>query len=136
MSAYTVYSSKLAKLMQCDFGKVVCIVKLLRKDMPQHMNENPQKHIMLMLDANSKTSHTCEEQLHHYQQQMQQNKELFYAGNWPLAHVSALLHAWWQSTHPYHPFVPQDQMVACEEEEALPVTSYICQWKRSRKRNV
>ena len=61
--------------VQCDFGKVGCVVKLLRKDMPQHMNEKTQRHIMLMLDANSKTAHSCEEQFYHYQQQMQQNEE-------------------------------------------------------------
>ena len=35
---------------------------------------------------------------------------------------------------PISPFHSPGPDGACEEEEALPVTSYICQWKRPRKR--
>ena len=61
--------------VQCDFSKVGCVVKLLRKEMPQHMNENTQKHILLMLNTNSKISHDYEEQFCHLQQQMKQNEQ-------------------------------------------------------------
>ena len=58
----------------------------------------------------------------------------FYTGNQPLAHVSALLHALVAIHPPISPFCSLGQAGACEDEVALPVTAYVCQWKRLKKR--
>ena len=56
--------------------------------------------------------------------------------NMPVAHMSAVLHALVAMTtvgFQVQP-TPSDSPLADEEDETLPVTSYLCQWKVPRKR--
>ena len=57
----------------------------------------------------------------------------FYSKSASCTHVSALLHALASLTSSYHQHVG-DSPVLSDDEEALPVTSYLCQWNAPRKR--
>ena len=49
-------------------------------------------------------------------------------------HISALLHSLVALSPPVSPFRSPGPAGVCDDEEALPITSYVCEWKRPRKR--
>ena len=66
--------------VECDFHSVGCTTRSLRKDLPQHMEANTHKHLILMSTASLKSGGETERQLQErqaelLQQQLQKKEE-------------------------------------------------------------
>ena len=66
--------------VECDFHSVGCTTRSLRKDLPQHMEANTHKHLILMSTASPKAGGETERQLQErraelLQQQLQKKEE-------------------------------------------------------------
>ena len=66
--------------VECDFHSVGCTTRSLRKDLPQHMDANTHKHLILMSTASSKAIGETERKLQErraelLQQQLQKKEE-------------------------------------------------------------